>query len=169
MSSSRTAALIPPWLVPAWVRRGWTFEISATSLARSFAARAARIPEIPAPTIRTEWFGIVSLSPLVSTRSRSEHADFSNGSCCGDASALQPQRQCALQLVEPRAVVPEDLALGLLRQIQQLEESVDGVRVARVVVGPVGGHHEVVVAHLGDDVLRQRLFRLDGDEALATE
>src|SRR5262244_512806 len=92
-----------------------------------------------------------------------------------DASAGQPQRQCArsaapsLELVEPRAVVPEDLALGLLRQVRELEESVDRVRIARVVVRPVGRHDEIVVADLGDDVLRQLLFRLDRDEALAPE
>jgi len=35
--------------------------ISATSLPRSFAARAARIPAIPPPTISVECFGIVTL------------------------------------------------------------------------------------------------------------
>src|SRR5262249_57447198 len=74
-----------------------------------------------------------------------------------------------LELVEPRAVVPEDLALRLLRRIRQLEESVDRVRVARVVVRPVGRHDEIVVADLGHHVLRQLLFGLDGDEALAPE
>src|SRR3989454_5569388 len=44
-----------------------------------------------------------------------------------------------LELVESRAVVPEDLALAVLRQVRRGQEPVDGVREPRVVVRPVGG------------------------------
>jgi hypothetical protein len=53
--------------------------------------------------------------------------------------------------------------------MRQLKEAINRVRIPGIVVGPVGREHQVVVAQLGHDVLRQLLLRLDRDEALAAE
>src|SRR5262245_15100573 len=67
------------------------------------------------------------------------------------AAAARPQRASsgargprsglrgALEVVEARAVVPENLGLALLRDVGQAQERVDRVREPRVVVRPVGG------------------------------
>src|SRR3989441_11493239 len=56
---------------------------------------------------------------------------------------------------------------AVLWEMPHGQEPVDGVREPRVVVGPVGGQHKVVVAKLRHDVLGQIFLGLDRDEALA--
>ena len=58
-----SAALMPPWAAPEWLRTGWTFVTSATSAPASCAAMAARIPARPAPTTTTSWLSTLGNPP----------------------------------------------------------------------------------------------------------
>src|SRR5262249_12085286 len=71
--------------------------------------------------------------------------------------------------VEPRAVVPEDLLLGRLAHALEAEERLDRSGIGRVVVRPVRGDHDVVVAHRWDRVAYYVLVRIDRDPAVAAE
>src|SRR5439155_819297 len=70
--------------------------------------------------------------------------------------------------VEPRAVVPEDLAAHLVAE-RQTEELLHRLRKRAVGVRIVGRDHEVVGAHLLDDVDRRLLVHVERDVALALE
>src|SRR5215475_11944186 len=66
------------------------------------------------------------------------------------------------------AVVPEDLALALLRN-RQPEERLDRPRELRISVRKIGGEDDAIVADRVDDVLHRLLVALDRHEALALE
>ena len=72
------------------------------------------------------------------------------------------------QVVEPRAVVPEDPPFARLRQ-RQLEEDVGRLREVRVRVRVIGREYQRVVAELLDHPLDLVLVRVHADEALAPE
>src|SRR5215470_20067848 len=82
------------------------------------------------------------------------------------ASALRGGR--LVDLVEARAIVPEDLAtdLGAERQTEELLHCL-GKRAVGVRI--VGRDHEVVRAHLVDDVDRRLLVHIERDVALPPE
>src|SRR5205807_2214292 len=74
----------------------------------------------------------------------------------------RPPTSSGRQPVVGGAVVPEDLALALVRD-RQLEERLDRARELRVTVREVGGEDDPAVADRVDDVLQQRV----GAELLA--
>src|SRR6266568_5103877 len=80
----------------------------------------------------------------------------------------RPPTSSGRQPVVGGAVVPEDLALALIRD-RQLEERLDRARELRVTVREVGGEDDPVVADRVDDVLHRLLVALDRHEALALE
>src|SRR5213593_3761365 len=80
----------------------------------------------------------------------------------------RPPTSSGRQSVVGGAVVPEDLALALVRD-RQLEERLDRARELRVTVREVGGEDDPVVADGVDDVLHRLLVALDRHEALALE
>src|SRR5262245_41170598 len=88
-------------------------------------------------------------------------------------STLRPGRSGlaasrSAEVVEPRAVVPEDLPLAGFRE-GQLQEQVRRLREVRIRVRIVGREDERVVAQALDDPLDLVLVGIDADEALALE
>src|SRR5947208_15854632 len=71
--------------------------------------------------------------------------------------------------VEARAVVPEDLLLGRLAHALETEERLHRPGIGRVVVRPVRGDDDVVVAHRRDRVAHHVLVRVDRHPAVAAE
>src|SRR3954471_4942314 len=57
LSSSCSAALIPPCAALEWERTGWTLLMIPTETPCSAAASAARCPARPAPITSTSWSG----------------------------------------------------------------------------------------------------------------
>src|SRR5256886_8427976 len=90
--------------------------------------------------------------------------------CDAWSSPWRPSRAAAVSVdaVQPRAVVPENLALALLRE-RQLQEEVRRLGEVRVRMRVVRREDEVVVAELLDHVLDLVLVDVDADEALAAE
>src|SRR2546422_9590097 len=80
----------------------------------------------------------------------------------------RPPTSSGRQPVVGGAVVPEDLALALIRD-RQLEERLDRARELRVTVREVGGEDDPVVADRVADVLHRLLVALDRHGALALE
>src|SRR5215470_15683934 len=73
------------------------------------------------------------------------------------------------ELVETRAVVPEDFGLGLVTHALQVNELLDGHGKEPVGVGIVGGDHNVVVADRLHHLTQRLLVGVGGDVALAEE
>src|SRR3989449_11267237 len=116
--------------------------MQTTDWPRSISRRMSREPMKPVPPITS----IDMLSLLVG----------------------RPPTSSGRQPVVGGAVVPEDLALALIRD-RQLEERLDRARELRVTVREVGGEDDPVVADRVDDVLHRLLVALDRHEALALE
>jgi hypothetical protein len=57
-------------------------------------------------------------------------------------------------IVQARAIIPQDFALSFFAQAVDLQELIDGVRKVRVDVRVIGGHDEIVIAepfrHVGN-------------------
>src|SRR5512134_2645405 len=73
-----------------------------------------------------------------------------------------------VMVIEPDAIVPQNLFLRLLTDWNG-EELVQGVGPAAVDVRIVRRNNDIIVAHVVDDILHQRLVDIDGDEALLFE
>src|SRR3989475_7781797 len=73
-----------------------------------------------------------------------------------------------LDVVEARAIVPEDLAANLVAE-RQPEELLHRLGERAVGMGIVGRDHEVAGSHLVDDIDRRLFVHIEGDVALALE
>src|SRR5262249_61071895 len=78
-------------------------------------------------------------------------------------------RPSIAQTIEPRAVVPQDLAPRLVRDAVDLKKRVERLRKGRIPVGPVRRDHDIVIAQGLNGINHQFLVRVHGQKALPAE
>lgn len=76
-----------------------------------------------------------------------EKGFFLNIRICFEFRALNFFIAGSLDAIEVSAVVPQNLALARLADTVKLQKCLDGARIGRVVVRPIGGDDDVLITH----------------------
>src|SRR5262245_6323898 len=99
------------------------------------------------------------------------------GVCSGrlHAPLMQKTVQCTLklylscQMIEARAVIPHNFALGFHPNPGQLQESLDAMGKGTVSVRVIDGHDDIVITNSVDDDVEQFLVHIRTNKALTSK
>src|SRR5438093_4070891 len=77
--------------------------------------------------------------------------------------------QVLLDAIEASTVIPQNLTLARLAHTVKLQKCLDGARIGRVVVRPIGGNDDVLITYGLNGVMHDRLIRINGDIAVTSK